>query len=264
MKILLTNDDGYNSEGIKVLEDVLLSYGHKISVCAPSNQRSASSHAVSLSNSIYMHTYAKNHYHCSGTPADCLLYGFRSGLLNTEDFDLVISGINHGLNVSSDILYSGTVSAAKEAVMIGLKAMAISQQPPRKNENYNFKKAAEFLAENLDKFYQFCTNSTIINVNVPHDVEKNNWKSANIGQLDYKDAALVIEGALHKLINQESNKITLGLNLAADKPSLVNTSDSKITDYELINSNVIAVSVLDVMPQVSTLQDKLKSLEGRA
>lgn len=264
MRILLTNDDGFDSEGIIVLEDVLKSYGHKISVCAPSNQRSASSHSVSLRDSIHIYSYAKDHYHCSGTPADCLLFGFRSGLLEQDDFDLVISGINHGLNVSSDILYSGTVSAAKEAVMIGMKAMAISLEPPFSNETYNFKKAANFLAKNLEAFYPLCTKNTIVNVNVPHNVESNKWKSGSIGLLDYKDAAEVTKGNIKEIKNQKTNNITLGLNTLVEKPSLIGSEYSQITDYELINQNVISVSVLDVIPKVSKLQNKLYELEGRS
>ncbi len=265
MRILLTNDDGFNSEGIIILEEVLKSYGHKISVCAPSNQRSASSHAVSLTKSIHMYSYLKDHYHCSGTPADCLLYGFRSGLFDINEFDLVISGINHGLNVSSDILYSGTVSAAKEAVMIGLKAMAISLESPSNiNEAYNFKKAAIFLANHLDDFYPLCTKNTIVNVNVPHNNVENKWKSGSIGVLDYKDAAEIRKGALKEFKNLEYEKITLGLNPLVDRPSLVDLTYSEITDYELINNNIISISVLDVLPRLSSLQIKLQELEGRS
>lgn len=264
MRILLTNDDGFDSEGIIILEDVLKSYGHKISVCAPSTQRSASSHSVSLRDSIHIFSYKENHYHCSGTPADCLLYSFRSGLFDIDDFDLVISGINHGLNVSSDILYSGTVSAAKEAVMLGMKAIAISLEPPYLNEEYNFKKAAIFLAEHLDVFIPLCTAKTIVNVNVPHNMSDFNWKSGIIGLLDYKDAAEVTKGSLTKFKNNEHNNITLGLNPLADRPSLIGDNNSQITDYELINNNIISVSILDVLPKVSDLQNKLQELEGRS
>ena len=265
MRILLTNDDGFDSKGIKVLEDVLKSYGHKISVCAPSTQRSASSQAVSLRDSVHIYSYSKDHYHCSGTPADCLLYSFRGGLFSPEDFDLVISGINHGLNVSSDILYSGTVGAAREAVIIGIKAMAISVATPPKGQDFNFEKAATFLAEHLEDFYPFCTKNSIVNINVPHNGEES-WKSACVGFLDYKDAAEVTKGTLDdiKVDNLSTNKITLGLKETNKAPSLVDHGYSTITDYELINKNHIAVSVVEILPAISSLQEKLAKLEGRA
>lgn len=265
MRILLTNDDGYNSKGIIVLEEVLKSYGHKISVCAPSTQRSASSQAVSLRDSIHIYSYSKNHYHCSGTPADCLLYSFRGGLFSPNDFDLVISGINHGLNVSSDILYSGTVGAAREAVLIGIKAMAISLAMPPKGQKFNFEKAAIFLAEHIDVFYPLCTKNSMVNINVPHDCE-GPWKTGCVGFLDYNDSAEVTKGTLDdiKVEEKSQNKITLGLKGTNKAPSLVSHSYPSITDYELINNNHIAVSILEILPAISSLQEKLVELEGRA
>jgi 5'-nucleotidase len=263
MRILLTNDDGYNSEGIIILEQVLKSYGHKVSVCAPSNQRSASSHSVSLRDSINISSYGKDHYHCSGTPADCLLFSFRGGLFDVNEFDLVISGINHGLNVSSDILYSGTVSAAREAVMIGVKAIAISLEPPKNNESYNFENAAIFLAEHLDVFYPLCTTNSIININVPHNMQ-GNWKTGSLGLLDYRDAAEVTNGDLNDIKNSPSNAITLGLNSMADSPILVNQDYKSVTDFELISKNIISVSILEVLPAVSSLQKNLLALEREA
>ena len=263
MRILLTNDDGFDSKGIIELEDTLKSYGHKVSVCAPSIQRSAFSHAVSLQESIHISSFSKDHYHCSGTPADCLLYGFRSGLFMLDDFDLVISGINHGLNVSSDILYSGTVSAAKEAVMVGAKAIAISLEGPPKGSEFNFKAAAIFLAEHLNDFYPLCTNNSIVNINVPHTI-KGSWKTGCVGVLDYKDVAEITNGTIEEIKQTITNKISLGLKPFASGPSLVNNKYPSITDYELINDNFIAVSILEVLPTISSLNEKLMSLEGRS
>ncbi len=260
MRILLTNDDGYDSKGIIELEEVLTSYGHKISVCAPSTQRSASSHSVSIRDSVHIYSYSKDHYYCSGTPADCILFSFRSGLFVLDDFDLVISGINHGLNVSSDILYSGTVSAAKEAVLMGLKAIAISIETPPKGDSFNFKEAATFLAENLNTFYPLCTTHTVMNINVPHKND-GHWKTGSIGILDYNDAAQVTKGTLEEIKNEALNKITLGLKPLESPPSLINNGYSSVTDYELINNNNISVSIIDVLPSLSTLHQELIALE---
>ena len=129
MIILLTNDDGYQAEGISVLETVLAEAGHEVWVCAPSDQRSAQSHAMTLKGKIRFIRFDARHYHCSGTPADCILYGLNGGALPVAP-DVVVSGINHGYNASTDILYSGTVGAASEAALRGIPAIAISANFP--------------------------------------------------------------------------------------------------------------------------------------
>ena len=119
MIILLTNDDGYESEGIRTLERVLASYGHEIWVCAPSGNRSAQSHAMNIISPVKLTKYKDKHYHCSGTPTDCILYSLKANVFKSLP-DCIISGINHGYNCSSDILYSGTCGAASEGVMHGI------------------------------------------------------------------------------------------------------------------------------------------------
>ena len=103
MKILLTNDDGYTSEGLTVLSDALVAAGHEVWVCAPSVERSASSHAMTLHQEVTITEFGTMRYHCSGTPVDCILYATRAKVFDHHP-DLVISGINHGFNISTDIL----------------------------------------------------------------------------------------------------------------------------------------------------------------
>ncbi len=80
-----------------------------------------------LQKDLEITSYAPLHYHCEGTPSDCFTFFLLEAVyLKKDDFDLIISGINRGSNISSDILYSGTLAAASEAVMLGMKAMAIS------------------------------------------------------------------------------------------------------------------------------------------
>ncbi len=185
MRILLTNDDGYQSKGITVLEQTLVQAGHEVWVCAPSQERSASSHAMTLRGDIAITEYAPLHYHCSGTPADCMLYA-RKGDVFPSDPDLVISGINHGYNISTDILYSGTVGAAKEAALTGLKAIALSCTCDE-NGHFAFEKAAQFVVSHLSELYPLCSSECVLNINVP---SKGNgkWKPAVVSYLDYHDA----------------------------------------------------------------------------
>ena len=127
MRLLVTNDDGVHSNGILAVKNALASLGEVI-VVAPERPRSASGHAITLHKPLRL-THAKMAdgspaWSSNGTPADCVTLGVLE-VMNGE-VDLVISGINHGPNLGWDVHYSGTVSAAFEAIMIGYPAIAVS------------------------------------------------------------------------------------------------------------------------------------------
>jgi 5'-nucleotidase len=122
--ILLTNDDGIEAEGLKTLEAVLKDLAHLI-VVAPDRERSAVSHGLTLRTPLQLKEVNPDHYILNGTPADCVIYALRHLFIHFPD--LVISGINHGANLGDDIMYSGTVAAAREASAHGVPSLAISQ-----------------------------------------------------------------------------------------------------------------------------------------
>ncbi|HRF70596.1 MAG TPA: 5'/3'-nucleotidase SurE [Candidatus Pelethenecus sp.] len=126
MNILVVNDDGVFSEGIKILATKLKRFGN-VTVCGPDQGRSASSHSIVLHHTLSFEFIKEEDevkwYKTSGMPADCTRLCL--GLLDT-DFDIVLSGVNNGLNLGTDIIYSGTVSAAREAHIEGVPAIAIS------------------------------------------------------------------------------------------------------------------------------------------
>lgn len=185
MNILLVNDDGYQAEGIKALDEVLSAYGHHIYVTAPATEQSAKSHSMTIYGSCYAREYAPDHYNLTGSPADCIIYGLHSGLLPVKP-DLVISGINHGYNLSSDIVYSGTCAAARQAVFYGFKSIAISLGTRRDIPNPDFRGCAEFLARNLDVFYSKLNDRSFMNINIPLDFN-GSYKLGSIGYLNYND-----------------------------------------------------------------------------
>ena len=167
MKILLTNDDGIYAEGLWVLHKRLV-VEHDITVVAPDRERSAVGHSITLSEPLRMDRIHVNGdfsgYAVSGTPVDCIKLGILE-VLETRP-DLVISGINSGANVGIDINYSGTVSAAREAALYGIPAMAISAQG---NDIKNYDEIAHFvevLAKNV--FDKGLPYGTILNVNIPN------------------------------------------------------------------------------------------------
>ncbi len=122
MKILLTNDDGYNAEGIRLLFDKLQKYGDVILV-APEEHMSGSSMSRAFWGKMKVIEHEKNVYSVSGTPADAVVMALYA--LNIRP-DVVISGINNGYNISTDTTYSGTIGAAMEATKIGIPAIAFS------------------------------------------------------------------------------------------------------------------------------------------
>ena len=130
MHILLVNDDGIDASGFRRLT-AELGKDHRVTVCAPDGNRSAVGHGITLGSALTVHRTklpgAVNAYGISGTPGDCVRLGLSA--LVDEPVDLVISGPNVGLNVGMDLHYSGTVSAALEAAMQGVKAIAVSAPP---------------------------------------------------------------------------------------------------------------------------------------
>jgi 5'-nucleotidase len=123
-QILLTNDDGIDSHALAALEAALSRLGHHFMVVAPDRERSAASHCITLDQPVQFEQLAENRFAVQGTPADCVITAVDRIL--TEPARLVISGINRGCNLGSDILYSGTVAAASEAALQGIPAIAVS------------------------------------------------------------------------------------------------------------------------------------------
>ena len=121
-RILITNDDGIESPALEALEAALFTIGH-VTVVAPDRERSATSHGITLDQPVPYHQLAPNRFAVQGTPADCIISALR---MFREPPSLVISGVNRGSNLGSDILYSGTVAAASEAALQGIPAIAVS------------------------------------------------------------------------------------------------------------------------------------------
>ena len=122
--IFLTNDDGIEAKGLRILEECIEGLG-EIVVVAPDRERSAVSHGLTLHSPLEARLLRDRHYTLNGTPADCVIFALANVLISRPD--LVISGINHGANLGDDIMYSGTVAAAREASHRGISALAVSQ-----------------------------------------------------------------------------------------------------------------------------------------
>ena len=123
-RILVSNDDGYASDGIKALAEAMSALG-EVWVVAPEAEQSAASHAISIHRPLRLREVRPRWYAVDGTPTDCSWLGINH-LMKDRRPDLVVSGINHGPNLADDVTYSGTVAAAMEASLIGVPAIAFS------------------------------------------------------------------------------------------------------------------------------------------
>ncbi|AFM41972.1 5'-nucleotidase, exopolyphosphatase, 3'-nucleotidase [Desulfosporosinus acidiphilus SJ4] len=166
MHILLTNDDGYFAPGLQTLYEVLSECtDHDVSIVAPEGQRSATGHSITLFNPLFVTEYPLRDpikgFAISGTPSDCVKLAVQGELIPKPD--LLISGINQGSNLGTDIFYSGTVSAAMEGVLLGIPSIAVSLASFEYKE---FKPAANYLVENLDRFLKL-EHHGLLNLNIP-------------------------------------------------------------------------------------------------
>lgn len=127
--ILLSNDDGYSAPGLIAVRDELAAHADVV-VCAPAVNQSATSHSLSLHRVLRLQEAAPGVFALDGTPADCIYVALHAGTrVLPRRPDLVVSGLNHGLNLGSDIFYSGTVAAAREGALRGIPSIALSADP---------------------------------------------------------------------------------------------------------------------------------------
>jgi 5'/3'-nucleotidase len=161
--LLISNDDGYHSEGIQVLADALDGIG-EVWLVAPDRENSAVSHSLTLSRPLRMTRLDERRFIVDGTPTDCVTLGICE-VLRGHAPDLVVSGINFGANMGDDVHYSGTVSAAFEAAILGIPAIAISQVI---GERFSYLPAARF-ARIVTRWVldRGLPPGALLNVNVP-------------------------------------------------------------------------------------------------
>ena len=125
MRILITNDDGIHAPGLTVLEEIAAQFSDDIWVCAPSEEQSGAGHSLTLNRPVRLQQFAQRRFAVTGTPTDSVMMALRE-VLDTPP-DLILSGVNRGANLGDDITYSGTVSAAIEGALAGIRSIAFSQ-----------------------------------------------------------------------------------------------------------------------------------------
>jgi len=193
MKILISNDDGFQAPGIVALHAALKDIA-EVEVVAPEHNNSAKSNALTLAAPLYVHKAHNGFRYVTGTPADCVHIALK-GLLDYRP-DLVVSGINNGANMGDDTIYSGTVGAAMEAYLFGIPAIAFSQTEKGWAHIDAAAEVARRLVQQIERERMHEGPAFLLNVNVPN---------RPIGELQpVKVCRLGRRHAAEKVITQDS------------------------------------------------------------
>jgi len=164
IRILLTNDDGINSDGLIKLEEALKEVGD-VYVVAPSSEMSGASHSLTLARPLRIRRLDNRHWSIDGTPTDCVTLALNRILSEDERPQICVSGINHGGNLGDDATYSGTVAGALEATILGVPGIAFSLVA---RDNFDFTEAASFAVVAVRKVLdEGLPEGTLLNINLP-------------------------------------------------------------------------------------------------
>jgi len=180
-RILVSNDDGYMSEGLKALAEAMTGLG-QVWVVAPEVEQSATSHAISIHRPLRIREIRPGWFAVDGTPTDCSYIAI-CHLMKDRRPALMVSGINHGPNLADDVTYSGTVAAAMEASMLGVPAMAFSLAT---RERFDFAAGARFARSLVAAaLARPLTANMLLNVNIPGGVEPDGYVVTRLGKHSY-------------------------------------------------------------------------------
>jgi 5'-nucleotidase len=204
MKVLLTNDDGIFAQGLQTLRRALLRVpGIELVVIAPDGERSAMARSITTRRPLWVEEVDFDDGTCGyatdGTPVDCVRLA-NLGLVEDFHAELIVSGINHGANLGDDITYSGTVAAALEGIVLGLPAIAVSQQSAaremdfRLSDRFDFEEGARFVARVVEEIDVVpLPDGTLLNVNCPAG-EAEGVEVTRLGKRIYRDELTLTDG----------------------------------------------------------------------
>ncbi len=202
MKVLLTNDDGIQATGLNTMRRALLEVpGVELAVIAPDSNRSATARSITTRHPLWVEEIefadGTTGFATDGTPVDCVRFA-ALGLVEFEP-ELIVSGINHGSNLGDDITYSGTVAATLEGIVLGVPAIAVSQQSNmreldfRLGREFDFDQAAAFVARLVEELETVpMPERTLLNINCPAG-EVNGARVCRLGRRVYRDQLHLLE-----------------------------------------------------------------------
>lgn len=244
LRILITNDDGYQAEGINTLFNVL-SRRHDVYMLAPDGERSACSNAINLRTEMIMKKIEDRKWSLTDYPADCVSIAMKSG--HFPHFDLVVSGINHGPNLGEDTFFSGTVAGARTAYIFGTSGIAISIDSFTGSEYFD--DAAEFLLQYIDeRMADILHSKVLLNINYPD-------RAANeIAGRAFAFTSRRVYNDTYETISQ--NDISTVLKLTGT----IDTHHEDGSDVAMLEKGYISITPLSV---ACTDRDELERLDDR-
>ena len=261
-RILITNDDGYSADGIKILYEIAKSYTSDVWIIAPEYEKSGASHALTFIKDLTLKKQDEKIYSVNGTPSDCVVIALEN-VLQDKRPDILLSGINSGVNVAEDVTYSGTIAAAMEGVIRRVPSIAISQNYDlgKKNEiSWDVSKA--FLNKVLDSVsatgWDF---NSLLNVNFPqcNVNEVNGIEVTSQGNRETDDLVLW---------KKENNLFRIGLQRrlgesSKPKNNILNKPiDGVMTDVVALTSNKISITPLHLdLTHAASIEILRKSLK---
>lgn len=188
MRILLTNDDGINAEGLRVLEKIASHFSDEVWIVAPETDQSGMAHSLTLSNPLRLQNLGDKRFCVRGTPTDCVLMALKH--IMPQAPDLILSGVNIGGNLANDVTYSGTVAGAMEGSLQGILSVALSQEfrVGDGRQNVHWSTAEQFAPSILKKLLNLEKKSGLFyNLNFPacEPSQVKNIKIASLGHLSH-------------------------------------------------------------------------------
>lgn len=237
MTILLTNDDGIASSGLQILADVLRKE-HTVWIVAPDRNRSAVSHSIIMNKPLKIIKTDDYSFSCSGVPVDCVVHGIHGVLCATPD--IVISGINFGANLGTDILFSGTAAAARQASLYGIPGVAVSLESS--DGEYDFTHLAHFVSNNLLHLVRLCEKDVFVNINALSPGPYSACRLTKPSRRHYNDGVT-------SYIDNDGQKLFLF------EGGTVETEGDDLCDYCVTKSGLVSVSRLVSQPVSACYND---------
>jgi 5'-nucleotidase len=251
MRLLLTNDDGFGSEGITVLAG-RLAREHEVWIVAPDKNRSGVSHCISMTETIPLVKHGPGEWAYGGTPVDCVIAGLKGGFLPGVP-DAVLSGINKGANIGTDVIYSGTASGASQAVLYGVPGIALSVDSD--DGTWQYDAMADFAAKNLPLLMSLCNPSerecmpdcpcVYVNVNGLSLPAYKGVEQAGMAFRKYGDS----------VVYTESSDTEASLTF---KGGAIRSFSRGLSDYEVVRKGCVAVSRIIAEPVSAEIVDGIE------
>lgn len=251
MNILISNDDGINAPGINILINRLKKDGHSINVIAPDSNRSAVSNHLTMFKEHNLIKIKESVYSHTGYPADCIFTGIKSDLL--DNIDVIISGINKGGNMGTDIIYSGTCAVARQGVLFGVPSIALSVEPVKRGQSdseYKYDALADFAAKNLEQLAALSKTDypqAFVNVNALSLEKYEGVKITDKTNFRYY-------GDRVKVIYEKDNQYKTQFVLGGGENEIVEEN----TDLFYCNNGFVSIARINACPNCAEIVDDME------